>query len=110
MLFGGGEALNTWGGARTWLYDCTANEWRRPDLKIEPPLRCNTRMVYDAKNKVIVLFGGADQNKGLADTWVYDVTTRQWAERRPTVSPPPARRVCSDARVSPGLVPAGARS
>jgi hypothetical protein len=113
VLFGGGQALNTWGGARTWVYDCAANEWRRPDLKIEPPLRCNSRMVYDAKNKLIVLFGGTNQNKGLADTWVYDVAAGRWSERKPQVAPPPARQVAAAFIAKSGLVlvvgpPAGA--
>lgn len=91
VLFGGGMALNTWGGAKTWLYDCAANEWRRPELKIEPPLRCNACMVYDSKNKLIVLFGGDDQAKALNDTWVYDVNLREWSERKPATARPPAR-------------------
>jgi hypothetical protein len=90
LLFGGGMALNTWGGAKTWLYDCAKNEWIRPELKIEPPLRCNTRMVYDSRNKVMVLFGGDDQRKALNDTWVYDVVKHEWSERKPASAPLPS--------------------
>lgn len=203
MLFGGGMAINAWGGARTWIYDCEKNTWTRPqfgtpelqklrgqletaadklrntrcraqyelgqassvrkeavtaalkelkevgtelgtlagmftkagedeagkklgevaakvteragtaaddnahklvwDLKAlersldgasrlvraEPPMRCNTQLVYDRKNKLIVLFGGDSQNAKLCDTWVYDVKTRTWRERYPALSPPP---------------------
>jgi len=203
MLFGGGMAMNAWGGAKTWIYDCEKNTWSRPefgtpevrklrvqletvagrlrdarcraqyelgqasnvrkkavtaalktlkqvseglgglaaslakagedkagsklaavaaevktlagaeasdnahklvwDLKAlerkldgayrlamaEPPMRCNTQLVYDKKNKLIVLFGGDSQNAKLCDTWVYDVKTRTWRERYPEVSPPP---------------------
>jgi hypothetical protein len=88
VLFGGGMALNTWGGAKTWIYDCTNNTWRRPALNIEPPLRCNAPMVYDSKNRLIILFGGDDQTKGLNDTWVYDTASRTWSERTPAVAPP----------------------
>jgi hypothetical protein len=202
MLFGGGMALNAWGGAKTWIYDCDENTWSRPgfgspevrglrtkleaaaarlrdtrgrvqyelgqtsdvrkkavataldeltkigdelgtlsgafmkadeakagerlaevtkkvaelagsepgdgahklvwDLKAleadlagayrlaraEPPIRCNTQLVYDPKNKLIVLFGGDSQNAKLCDTWVYDVKTRTWRERYPKLSPP----------------------
>jgi Galactose oxidase, central domain len=91
LLFGGGMALNLWGGAYTWLYDCRKNTWR--ELKQardkQPPLRCNTQMVFDSRNKVVVLFGGDAMNKALADTWVYDVKTRSWRERKPKSSPPP---------------------
>jgi hypothetical protein len=55
----------------------------------EPPLRGNSQMVYDSKNKLIVLFGGNRQDARLNDTWVYDVRTRTWAERFPEPSPPP---------------------
>lgn len=96
LLFGGGMALNTWGGAKTWLYDCAKNEWRRPELKAEPPLRGNSRIVYDSKNKLMVLFGGDDQAKALNDTWVYDATKREWSERKPA-APPPAAFVCATA-------------
>jgi hypothetical protein len=202
MLFGGGMALNAWGGARTWIYDCAENTWRRPEFgssemrklrgrlegvaellrdtrcrlqyevgqqpavrktavtaalaemkkhgtelgglakafeaqkegvaakqiadvaqklvkfagespgdnahklttelqeleddldrgyrlaRAEPPMRCNTQLVYDKKNKLIVLFGGDSQRAKLCDTWVYDVKTRTWRERYPKLSPP----------------------
>jgi hypothetical protein len=202
MLFGGGMAMNAWGGAKTWIYDCDGNRWTRPVFgspevrklrarleaaatrlrdarcrvqyelgqsaevrkqavaaeqeeltalgdelgtlaesftktdeakaaerlaevakkvtelagaepsdaahkrvqglktleddvdaayrlaRAEPPMRCNTQLVYDRKNKLIVLFGGDSQNAKLCDTWVYDVKTRTWRERYPEVSPP----------------------
>jgi hypothetical protein len=40
----------------------------------------NTRMVYDDQNHLVVLFGGDSQSHYLADTWVYDVKNRRWAE------------------------------
>jgi galactose oxidase-like protein len=93
VLFGGCFALNPWGGAKTWIYDCAKNKWRRPeDIKDEPPLRCGARMVYDSKNKVMVLFGGDAQAKILADTWVFDPATMRWTEKKPAASPPPLDR------------------
>jgi hypothetical protein len=218
LLFGGGMALNPWGGAKTWIYDCEENAWRRPDftgsalhklqpqvtdgyeklravrsaleyevgqvsdvrkqavaaalkalppmaeelaalakaveqeketaaaellsgaaekirelakaaptdeayarvqemkavetlltraeqrLLTEPPLRCNTPMVYDSKNKLIVLFGGNAQNANLCDTWAYDVTTRTWKQRYPELSPPPVDALCATYIDKHGLV------
>lgn len=104
VLFGGGMALNSWGGARTWLYDCAKNEWTRPDFKLEPPLRCNARMVYDSRNKLIVLFGGDDQAKALNDTWVYNVARHEWSERKPPVAPPPTLRYAATYLEKQGLV------
>ena len=104
VLFGGGMALNTWGGAKTWIYDCASNEWRRPILAVEPPLRCNTRLVYDSRNKVMVMFGGDAQTKALNDTWIYDVTRREWSERIPAKAPPAAFRVAAAFVESVGVV------
>ncbi|KKK56402.1 hypothetical protein LCGC14_3064890, partial [marine sediment metagenome] len=58
-------------------------------LQVEPPARCNSRMVYDARNKVIVLFGGDGQDRALADTWVFDVTAKRWRQKSPPASPHP---------------------
>jgi len=94
VLFGGGFALTPWGGARTWIFDCKTNEWHRPTIKdgTEPPLRCSAQLVYDSKNKVMVLFGGDAQTTFLADTWVFDPASLEWTERKPRTSPPPLDR------------------
>ncbi|MFW6107992.1 MAG: Kelch repeat-containing protein [bacterium] len=65
-------------------------------LRVEPPPRCATPMVYDPKHQAIVMFGGysgrvvpgrSNRPGELNDTWVYDVNTKQWrqiaADRRP---------------------------
>ena len=71
-------------------------------LRVEPPPRCGTPLVYDPKNRVIVMFGGHSglvrhdlwapgQGPGgpgrLNDTWLYDCRTQQWRDvaqpRRP---------------------------
>lgn len=71
-------------------------------LRVEPPSRCGTPLLYDPKHKVIVMFGGhnglvrtdlgpAGHLGGgpgaLNDTWLYDVRTKQWqkvpCKRRP---------------------------
>jgi len=71
---------------------------------LEPSPRCGTPMVYDPKNKVIVMFGGhsglvrtdlgpAAHHGGrpgsLNDTWLYDVHTKQWRELKCERRPPP---------------------
>ncbi|MGQ9662938.1 MAG: Kelch repeat-containing protein [Kiritimatiellia bacterium] len=106
VLFGGGYALNPWGGAQTWLFDCARNVWHRPQLKgnIEPPLRCNTQLVYDSKNKKMVLLGGDAQDRFLADTWVFDPATLTWEERKPEKCPPPIDRCAACFVKEHGLV------
>ncbi len=89
LLFGGGLATNPKGGAPTWIYDCKENIWRRPSIKLEPPLRCNAPIVYDAINKTMILFGGYNQAAALNDTWVFDCKSDQWEQRTPKISPPP---------------------
>jgi len=81
LLFGGGGIDAPDGRPHTWALDVTNDKWRRLDLDVEPPPRCNSRMVYDARNKLIVLFGGDGQDRGLADTWVFDTVKRKWQQR-----------------------------
>jgi len=63
--------------------------------------RCNAPLVYDSKHKVLVLFGGQNNlvrtiwiakvatcGRRLNDTWLYDVTTRQWREAQCHDDPP----------------------
>jgi len=89
LLFGGGGIDSPDGRPHTWALDVTTDKWRKLDLETEPPARCNSRMVYDAGNRLIVLFGGDAQDRGLADTWVFDVTKGRWEERKPPRSPHP---------------------
>lgn len=57
-------------------------------LRVEPPPRCNAPLVYDSKNKRVVLFGGYHLDYDHADTWVLDVAKNRWERRTPKVSPP----------------------
>lgn len=89
ILFGGGGADRSDGRPHTWALDVATDRWRKLELQVEPPARCNSRMVYDSKNQVIVLFGGDGQDRVLADTWLFDVHTQTWSERQPSRSPYP---------------------
>lgn len=74
-------------------------------LRVEPPPRCATPLVYDPRNRVIVLFGGhggpvrtdlgakdhPTDSIGLNDTWLYDGTRKQWREV-PCQNRPPVQR------------------
>ena len=96
----GGKA----GEAATPLRDAlwAMNEALDGPLRVEPPARCAAPMVYDPKNKCIVMFGGqtniarTDIGAGLAysgldDTWLYDAKTRQWREIAKANRPPRTR-------------------
>ncbi len=106
ILFGGGQALNPWGGAKTWTFDCAKNLWTRPKLLDgkEPPLRCNAKLIYDSKHKKMVLFGGFAQDRLLSDTWLFDPATLQWEEKKTNKAPPPETRYAAAYLPKHGLI------
>lgn len=78
------------------------NEALDGNLRVEPPARTAAPMVYDPKNKCLVMFGGqttvsrTDIGAGLAhtgldDTWLYDVRSKQWREISKPNRPPRQR-------------------
>lgn len=89
VLFGGGNIQTARGDAGTWTYSPTSNTWTQLHLDKQPPPRANSRLVYDPLAKKIVLFGGDQLDQLLADTWAFDVVTRQWEERSPARGPSP---------------------
>ncbi|MGM0486614.1 MAG: hypothetical protein ACQESR_07615 [Planctomycetota bacterium] len=97
--------------ARNWgavVKDCGEALWHIDalldgNLRTEPPARTGTPMVYDPKNRCIVMFGGhsgicrydlhrpvhyGDQPGALSCTWIYDCKTQQWREVSSTHGPP----------------------
>ncbi|HKB37476.1 MAG TPA: kelch repeat-containing protein [Gemmataceae bacterium] len=58
-------------------------------LALEPPQRALSRMVYDPVNRQIVLFGGDQLDRLLADTWVFDCASQRWQEKRAARGPSP---------------------
>ncbi len=64
----------------TWIFDCASARWRPLQAYIQPPPRMNTRLVFDSKNRLMVLFAGDGQSRYLADTWIYNVSTRTWSK------------------------------
>jgi hypothetical protein len=84
ILFGGGHVAEPDSSGKlvgftgTWVYSFQNHDWRRLQLTIQPSPRMNTRLVCDSKNQALVLFGGDGQSHYLADTWLYDLKSRQW--------------------------------
>src|SRR5262249_24960903 len=54
-------------------------------LALQPPQRALSRMVYDPVNPQIVLFGGDQLDRLLADTWIFDCASRRWHQKQPAV-------------------------
>jgi len=55
----------------------------------EPPARALSPLVYDARSKLYVLFGGDHLDYLTNDTWVFDPAKSQWRQRHPKTAPPP---------------------
>lgn len=89
VLFGGAGANYNKGVAGTWIFNPSTKRWSKPSLAVEPPPRAMSPMVYDPASQCIVLFGGDQLNRLLADTWVYHCDTRTWEKKAPTLSPSP---------------------
>lgn len=89
LLFGGGNLRTDRGDAGTWSYSPASNRWTRLELDSQPPARANSRLAYDPVAKRIVLFGGDQLSRLVADTWTFDVVANRWEERRPPFSPAP---------------------
>ena len=74
LLCGGGHVAekgpqgNVVGYTGCWSFSFQDFDWHELHLVEEPPPRMNSRMVYDEKNQVIVMFGGDGQSHYLADT------------------------------------------
>jgi len=59
---------------------------RLPDRQTGPTGRT---LIYDAKTKLYVLFGGDHLDYLTNDTWVFDPAKRRWFQRHPQGAPPP---------------------
>jgi len=83
-----------------WAFDEVLDK----PLRVEPPPRCGTPLVYDPRNQVVVMFGGhsgivrhdlrkpgqGDGGPGrLNDTWLYDCRAKQWRDVSKSHRPPP---------------------
>src|ERR1700730_446690 len=51
-----------------------------------PPPRANAAMAYDSRRAKVVLFGGYDLQRTMADTWLWD--GHGWTLASPTAAPP----------------------
>lgn len=92
------EALGR-GGRAFWLL----RRVRESRVRVEPPPRCGTPLVYHPKQEVIMMFGGqtgllrTDLGEtghfggtpgSLNDTWIYDCRARRWRQLDSTTRPP----------------------
>ena len=101
IMFGGvQDYMHTPAIHDTYIYDYANNGWEIKYPSSRPQERILHSMVYDSKNKHIVLFGGAtpdyypipdpDNYELRGDTWTYEYSTNNWTCKNP--SNPPMRR------------------
>ena len=75
-----------------WRYDSIRDRWTSLNPLMPPPSRCGHSMTYDEANHETLLYGGWDGTnnqdpKTYNDTWVYNSTSNNWTEEKPTVNP-----------------------
>lgn len=58
-------------------------------LDAEPAGRALSRIAYDAKSKLYVLFGGTHMDYETNDLWVFDPAQRKWLQRHQDAAPEP---------------------
>jgi N-acetylneuraminic acid mutarotase len=70
ILFGGATPTALFND--TWAYDSTANTWTKLKPSGTPPSpRVAASVAYDAVTQQLILFGGADADTELDDTWAF---------------------------------------
>lgn len=75
ILFGGRDAREALLGD-TWIFNLAQSAWRQIQTRPSPPARDGHIMVFDEKNKRVLLWGGTAQ----ADTWLFDPAAGTWRE------------------------------
>ncbi|MFT3774972.1 MAG: kelch repeat-containing protein [Minicystis sp.] len=82
--FGG---INAGGGTNNLhLYDAYSNDWARMELANPPAPRDGSGLAYNAKNDVVVVFGGQYLDDGT--TWVYRPGKMEWEGKMLSPRPP----------------------
>ena len=89
VLFGGGGVDRPNGNTGTWTFKPSTKTWTKLGLAVQPAPRAHSPMVYDAKNQVIVLFGGDHLDSLMSDTWIYQCSNRIWIKKSPAKCPSP---------------------
>ncbi|MDD4890616.1 MAG: kelch repeat-containing protein, partial [Phycisphaerae bacterium] len=55
----------------------------------EPPPRALSRIAFDPKSNLFVIFGGEHMDYATNDLWVFDPAKRRWFQRHPASAPEP---------------------
>ncbi len=86
IMFGGYKSAGV--NSETWVYDLSANIWTNKNpTGSKPSAREYHAMASVHGDDKVVLFGGYNGSGYETDTWIYDFSANQWAEKSPTTSP-----------------------
>jgi len=92
LMFGGYDYYQLNELNETWIYDLSSNQWSLKAPTNFPGGRRDHVMAEVYNTDKVVLWGGLDQRTGphthYTDTWVYDLSSNQWTNMNPTISPP----------------------
>lgn len=75
----------------TWEWSTVTKTWTNVTPAASPSARQGARLVHDAANDRLVLFGGVDANTFYADTWAWNLSARTWIRLTTTASSPLGR-------------------
>lgn len=81
VMFGGSTPSGL--SNKTWIYNTTTKTWKKSSSKTAPSERYSMKMVYDEKNREIVLFGGTYYPSDMYnDTWAYSTKNDSWYKKK----------------------------
>jgi hypothetical protein len=75
----------------TWEWNTVTKTWTNVTPGASPAARQGARLVHDATNGRLVLFGGVDANTFYADTWVWNLSAHTWTPLATTANSPAGR-------------------
>ncbi|HET9327540.1 MAG TPA: kelch repeat-containing protein [Candidatus Eisenbacteria bacterium] len=94
VVFGGSTNPGQQLARDLWMYSFTGNAWSQSGPTATwPTARKDATATYDPAGDRLILFGGADEDGVLNDTWQLSLSSLTWTHLTPTGTPPPARSV-----------------
>ena len=78
----------------TWVYDFETNNWNQMDPEESPLPQYGHHMIYDTRNRMLVMYGGhwsirGTSTHGYSDgVWTYDYPTDTWTKIDEATTPP----------------------
>lgn len=85
-----------WKDDETWFYNVSSNQWMRAYPQERPFPQDRHVMAYSPESKKVLLVSGdngvGSQSADLVQTWIFNLTSKEWTELDNLSSAPPYRR------------------